>query len=266
MNARKSTILAVLLLLLYYTSYTQQEQRGDSTSQLQERCHITVTSNLENAIVILDGSHVGTTPCSIDTLVQGMHHIKVLHPDIQSWLTEMFDDSLELKLGETKSLSYNFHARFTLTSEPFDATVMLGDSLIGKTPLVMQIPMGSSALRIAKPGFETTSPLLTDMSQSFYSVPLKNVTGDDENNDMFKNTTANNQQRWPLYATGAGTVLSGAIAAYLKVRADNTFADYRATGNPALLSKTNRLDTGAAIALIVTQIQLGLFTYFILSE
>jgi hypothetical protein len=69
-----------------------------------------------------------------------------------------------------------------------------------------------------------------------------------------------------LYVAGAATIIAGATSAYFKLKADNRYSDYIRTGNATSLAEVDRLDTAAGVALAATQISLGLFTYFLLSE
>jgi hypothetical protein len=69
-----------------------------------------------------------------------------------------------------------------------------------------------------------------------------------------------------LYLTGGGAILAGAAAAYFKVKADNANNDYLLAGDPASLSDRNRFDTASGVFLVVTQLSLGLFLAFLMSE
>ena len=230
------------------------------------RCRLAVSSNIHDALVFVDGNPVGTTPCVLDSLSPGRHHLRTLHPDLHNWVTESFDDTVDLAKGGEKAISYTFHTRYTVTSQPFGAMVYSSDSLIGSTPLMLQDHHGLPSLRLEKPGFESAVLSRPEAPGGMMTVSLTRKQGLAEDSPVFRNITPYERTSWPLYLTGTASVLSGVTAAYLKVKADNTYADYRSTGDPALLAKTNRLDRGAAIALIVTEVGLGLFTYFILSE
>lgn len=83
---------------------------------------------------------------------------------------------------------------------------------------------------------------------------------------MLEEATPKKNGTFRLYLTGATAIISGATAAYFKIKADDRYQAYQLRGEQALLSETNRLDAVSAVALIATQVSLGLFTYFILSE
>lgn len=85
---------------------------------------------------------------------------------------------------------------------------------------------------------------------------------------MSAHESASRVERSPvgLYLSGAATVVSGITAAYLKTRANDRQVLYSSTNDPGLLAERNRLDNWSAVALVVTEIAFGLFTYFLLSE
>jgi len=64
---------------------------------------------------------------------------------------------------------------------------------------------------------------------------------------------------------GSAAVL-GTVAAYHKIKADKTYDNYLADGNPQTLSEVNRLDTISGIALGALQINFGVLLYLLLTE
>ena len=69
-----------------------------------------------------------------------------------------------------------------------------------------------------------------------------------------------------LYLTGGGAIFAGAAAAYFKAKADNANDDYLLTRDPAFSSARDRFDTTSGVFLVVTQVSLGLFLAFLMSE
>ncbi len=212
----------------------------------------------------MDGAFVGFAPITIDSIVPGIHILSVQYPDAESWSTESDSDSLNLTAGEHKTLRYTLHRRYTITSSPFGAEVVLGDSVIGTTPMMAAPELAEQSLVLRKPGYESSSIQLS--GNSIVSVPLKSIWQNDANGDSyFKDPDGTGKKHIGLYVSGAATIISGVAAAYLKTRADNSYQRYLSTGERHLLSDTRHLDTAAGIAIVATQIGLGLFTYFILT-
>jgi hypothetical protein len=118
---------------------------------------------------------------------------------------------------------------------------------------------------IRKSGYEQTAIHLAE--DPFVTVSLKKMwQADQENEEYIGQSSVRSSKTVELYITGAATILSGVAAAYFKVKADDRYQHYLRSGDDALLSQTHRLDTAAGVAIAATQVGLGLFTYFILSQ
>jgi hypothetical protein len=87
------------------------------------------------------------------------------------------------------------------------------------------------------------------------------------NPDIFLATSDHGNSRlWMRYAAGATMVVSGIVSAYLKSKSNKDFDSYIATGDPALLNSTHRLDRLAGVSLFVTEISLGALIYLLLAD
>lgn len=233
------------------------------------RTTLTITSNIDSAWVFIDTVLVGRTPFTSDTLTAGLYRIRVLHPDIEDWLTGGIEDTLFLDAGQHRDVHYELNAAVIIHSVPFGADVLVGDSVVGQTPFLLTLDSVASAetVTLQKAGFEPASVAILNGGRHALSIDLKRLWEKDLVPDpIFKDGGGTKDDNIRLYVAGAATVLSGAAAASFKIRADNRYAMYQKTGDPSLLSETRRLDTAAAVALVATQLGLGLFTYFILSE
>lgn len=235
------------------------------SSMTQFYSTLTVQSSPESARVAIDGVPVGFTPCKVDSILPGTHVLTLHHPDVESWLTEPVSDSVRLVSGEHRTLRFDLNRWHIIATSPFGAEVVWGDSIIGTTPLTVSPDLAQHSLLLRKPGYE---PSRIDLSASgVVSVPLKRIWQNDGTDDsIFKTTDGSSKKDLGLYISGAATIIGGVTAAYLKTRADGKYHDYLLTGNRQLLTDTRRLDTAAGIAIVATQIGLGLFTYLILSQ
>ncbi|MBI4535423.1 MAG: PEGA domain-containing protein [Ignavibacteriae bacterium] len=230
-----------------------------------EFASITVQTDIDGAVVIIDSQRVGITPLVIDTLAPGWHRLTILHPDLYNWLAGTVSDSFSVNSGDARTLRYAFEARYLVTSSPYGAEVLIRDSTAGTTPLVLKVDRSIRHVVIRKEGYEDTSVDLRSDHRGILNTNLKKVW-QSETEPGLQDLDHSGPSSLRLYVTGAATVLSGAAAAYFKVKADNKYNQYLQTGDPSLRSETHRLDTASAIALAATQIGLGLFTYFILTE
>jgi len=240
--------------------FAQEQTDSSAVAQISS---LSILADLDSSTVFLNGDSIGVTPLRGLALVPGSYRIKIVPRDATNWLLAPILDSLNLQPSSSKALTYVFTKKLLIISKPSSANVFLEDSLIGATPLVVsnQIP----GLTLRREGFEDAPADITEARRGIVSIDLKKVWRNEGEQSIFSDAR---RERSPLrlYITGATTILAGAASAYFKVKADNSFRDYARTGDPSRLSEVDRLDTSAGIALAVTQISLGLFTYFILTE
>jgi hypothetical protein len=154
-----------------------------------------------------------------------------------------------------------------IVSSPPGAEIILGDSVLGRSPLL--IPEGrisqGTLLWVRLQGYD---PVLTHLAQAergVLRVPLlARPDSSPANDDILQ--TGNGHSSLRLYLTGAGAILAGAATAYFKVKADDRNSDFLLTGNPSLASERNRYDNVSAVLLVATEVSFGLFIAFLLSE
>jgi hypothetical protein len=230
---------------------------------------ITVTTNIDSARLFIDGIFAGTTPLRIDTLTPGTHEVRLVHPEVTSWLTGNLTDTVSLLPGESKELSYTLREWYYLNTVPSGADIYINDSLAGATPMILSsslLPPGTS-LSLMKSGYERAESAPAEFRRGSLILPLVRRAGTEPFNGSIiiqEMPVARNALR--LHLSGASTLFFGAITAYLKIRADKAHEDFLRTQNSAYLSRRDRLDTQAIGAIVITQIALGLFVYFLLSE
>ncbi len=248
-----------------------QTQQPDTLGYMPETS-VAILTNIDSSVVFVDAVRKGLTPLSLSDLTPGTHHLVLQHPDAESWLTSSIADSIRVVSGQPLTLRYRFEPRYLIQSIPFDAEVVLADSVIGRTPLAFSggpslLLDKKTTLTLRKPGYETGTFDMGMAQHGVLSVTLKNLwetNGDQE--AIFRSDNGQISKPLRLTLAIAGTVLSGTAAAYFKIKADDRYLEYRRSGNPDLLAQSQRLDTAAAVAFVATQIGLGLFTYFVLSN
>ncbi len=227
-----------------------------------------IQATIDSAVVLIDGERAGVTPLTIDSISEGQHRVTVLHPDIESWLTGSVTDTVVVRADTMMVIRYDPQSRYFVSSEPDGAGVYAGDSLIGRTPLVLQ-DVGSQevlSLRLRKEGYAEGNPVSVSDSPFLLNTSLQPEWLPERLHDHALLKLDTGPSTTPLYIAGAATVISGTAAAYLKIRADRRYEQYLSTNDPAILSQTQSLDTAAAVALIATQVSVALLAYFLLNE
>jgi hypothetical protein len=173
----------------------------------------------------------------------------------------------------------------SLQSNPEGAEVYEDTVFIGKTPLVrFRVDARNRIFRLfypgvgywgavmeadsvsVRPGMETTS--MVDLTvPSAYGPRREYVPTTETNPDLFLAASDHGNSRlWMGYAAGATMVISGFLSAYIKTKSNKDFDSYVATGDPGLLSSTQRLDRLAGVSLFVTEISLGTLIYLLLTD
>ena len=217
------------------------------------KVHLTIISDIENVNIFIDDSLAGTGKNINAILSKGRHKIFALE-NSDRWESKTFIDSLNITDCNDITLQYNFSDKVLLNTEPQDVYVFSNDSLIGYTPLL--IPMELNNIRLEKNGFESK---IIGYSDFGINRPVKlNYVGEYDDGNFFDKT---------LFKILIGTMVAlGATTAYLKLEADDKFAEYKITGDPALLEQTNRLDTLSAVTFVALQINFGAIIYFFLVD
>lgn len=255
--------MKILFCSLFFLSITVfgQEKADTLAPNILRAAPITIKTDIDGARVFVDGDSLGTTPLTV-SLEPGRHYLKIISPDVENWLSPPVTDSISVIAASPQTLQYSVTPNILILTSPSGAEVFAGDSLIGTTPLVVK---NGLSLKLHKQGFEDTTMEAVNGRRGVLSIPLKKEwqSGAEEST-----LTDASEKRSPLklYLSGAAAILAGATTAYFKVKADNAYSDYLQTGQTNSLSQTNRLDTAAGISLAATELSLGLFTYFMLSD
>ncbi len=253
----------LFLALFVFSVFTSAAGRTADTLGQTSTTSISIDTNPQGAVVFINGDSVGISPVTVTGIPAGKVRIRILPPDFKNWLAEPVIDSLSIQEGTTVSRSYGLARKHLILTSPSGAQVLLGDSVVGLTPLVIRGDW--KHMEVRKKGY-ASAPLDGIMPErGIISLNLKESwDGEPSESPIISSDEDGSSLR--LYLSGAATILSGATAAYFKVKADNKYSDYLRSGSNSALDEVNRLDTAAAIALVATQVSMGLFTYFILSE
>ena len=230
----------------------------DSTATMR------ITTAPSGATIILDSSSLGTTPLEVKNILPGVHILHYIHPEKNSWLHPSIEESLIVKNGQHVERDIHFPLVYHITSDPFGASVIENDSIIGKTPMILSTPSGLTSITLTKNGYENAAAVLPSAGGEVHvqMEAQKNISGNTSDllmNDRTKNSTH-------AYIVSGAAVVSGVVAAYFKIKADGRYADYRNTGDTGILTEVHRFDTISGVALVSCQASLILLSYLLLSK
>lgn len=257
----KVKTIIVVLLVAVCTGHTQPEI---SAGRLEIR------ADVDSALVVLGDSLVGRTPYVADSLSPGVYRVRVLHPDITSWLAAVVSDTVRIAAGESRTLLYTLRSQLQVLSSPGEAGVFTNDTLAGLTPLLISPERlsGDSLLTLKKAGFADLRADPRDAVEGILRVrliPNGNISPV-EISPFLAETDGVGSRTTRLYLSAGATIVSGIFAAYFKTLADDRQAQYVETGDVSLLIQRHRFDTSAAIALVTAQAAFALFCSILLGD
>jgi hypothetical protein len=224
---------------------------------------LTVTADPPGAYVYLDSTVIGTAPVTGYPVSPGAHRLRCTDLPPDSWSPgPAAAESVFIRPGDTLRCTLVVERVYHVVTEPGGARVMEGDSVIAVTPCFLGDRVRGKALVVRSPGCEDELLVLPGRSGSVF-LPLHSCQV-----PPVSPLVTESQQRnlTPVYLSAGSAILSGAVAAYFKTRADSYYSDYRSTGDAALLEKIHRYDTIAGVALVASQVSLGFLAYLLLSK
>lgn len=225
---------------------------------------LVIRSDIDSAVVILDGTMIGTTPVTRSGVSPGGHALRILHPDLQNWNASVIADSIEIGPGEHLEKQYHFERQYMLQTNPSGAEVILGSRVIGMTPLVVRPGEGDSIVQIRKPGYASGTVMFADADRGHLWVSM--VRDPDATITDGIVTTTGGSSALPIVLSGVSSVVAGGFSAYFKVQADQAYGEYLLSGDPLKLAQTRKLDNVAGIALAASQMYFALFSYLLITQ
>jgi len=227
------------------------------------RSSLVVESSIPGVRVFLDTMFVGLAPLTDSLVDTGTHTLRFVHPEGNSWLHPAVIETLNVPPSSALRREVHFPPCYHVDSEPSGARVRYADSLLGETPLYVVLH-GEGLLRLSLDGYSDVS-LPLDPGRSDMYVPLSLLPGTSPIRSPFL-SYEQSKSSTPIVLAAGATVLSGALAAYCKIKADGYYSDYQQTGNVRLLDDVRRFDAEAAVSLATSQISLLVLSYLLFSR
>jgi len=217
------------------------------------KSYLTIDTDLNSAMIFIDDSLVTESNHYESDLDTGYYKITVLE-NSDRWNAQRFVDYIYLNDCAEKKLFYSASKNIYLDSNPQDAYVFMGDSLIGSTPLFLDSEIKGIILR--KTGYSDINFENGFISNNI-NIDLQFIG--QQKQEKFISSTA--------FKILAGTAIAlGAVTAYYKLKADDKFDEYHFSGDQELLDQTRRFDVISGITFTAMQINLGFILYKFLTE
>ncbi len=242
---------ALLLLTLAIPVSAQEADTANRNDTLSS--WLTVHANHAGCRAYLDDSLLGRTPLDSVPVAPGRHRLTCAPPDSFDWISSPVSDSIECLPGKLLLKTIQFPRFAYVSSQPDGATASDHDtSELGRTPLWIPVSEAPHPVRLLKTGYK---PAMLEVIRDTLVVleadgSLSGIGGEDVL------STAGSRSGVPVYLTAGAAVLTGAVAAYFKIRADHMYGDYLSSGDGGTLETIHRYDRISGIALAACEINL----------
>ena len=232
----KLLINIFFLISFPFSSFAQECETG-----------IIINSDVPSFVVTINDSLEFNNQSKIQ-LGEGFYKITVKE-NSNRWNPKSFSDSFQLDSCETKQLNFNFLSETLIDSDPQDVQVIVGDSLLGYTPLIL--PGNFDRIVLKKSGY-AEKEILNDQRMSKINVTLDFV------GEMKKESFFDKSISKILFGS---MIALGATSAYYKIKADHNYDEYLRTGDVKYKDRTSQYDLISGITFGFTQINFGYLIY-----
>jgi len=242
MNLLNKVILCLVIILASISLFAQ----GNTSN-------IIIQTNVDSAGLFFDNEFIGTGNNFQVQKEKGVYIITLVE-NLNDWNAEVIFDTIFTEDNQEIIKTINFNNEIVVNTNPEDVVVIESDSLVGFTPLLIEA--GFKDLKLEKPDY--TSEYVTSNQISEGEIPQLDYIGQPPSKQFYGST---------LFSILLGTaVVLGATTAYLKLEADNTFEEYKITGDENLIEKVNHYDSISAVTFVAMELNVGFLIYFFLSN
>jgi hypothetical protein len=262
----------LIILFSLFDQLVATAQVNDSTTAIngtpslyQRTATISLRSQLSGIKVFVDTIFFRVIPTESQLIAEGRHIFRFIHPDSTNWLYPAITETVVIHSSEHLERTVEFPHLYYIASNPYGATVRYHNTIIGTTPLILSAIPDKNLITMSKDGFEEVITVLpTDGNEvNVVLKPLKNFS-ESRSSIFLRNDQENNST--PIYLSSGTAIASGVAAAYLKIRADRYYHDYRQTGDGGTLKRVRKLDIASGISLAVSEISIFTLCYLFLSR
>ena len=243
MKFNKEIFLLLILTPLFYSSLYSQDCK----------VKVIIKTDLDSSLIFINNNFAGKGMIETELGI-GNYLVTAAEPSVL-WDAKKISDTLKIRnCDEQRFIYLKLNNGFYLRTDPQDAYVYSKDSLLGFSPLY--IPGYFNSLELKKPGYENVA-LSTNTMSSDKIVKLNYIGIPNGKNffekDLFKILLG-------------GIIVLGSATAYYKLKADDKFSQYQATGNGEYLNQTRKYDLISGITMGALEINFGVLLYYFLGD
>lgn len=221
----------------------------------------------ENAEVYSDTVLIGHTPLIDIKLKEGEHALKFINPRSGKYWQNS-NETIKFDLRSDSTFSVNFKYFYYFETEPFNASVISSDTLMGHTPLRIftEFKLTDNIIFRKNNYYDFVFNISDYNSETGAKVKMKSKGKVSLNEGVYKNkgTQFNSQRNLPaIIGLGLASVSAAYFTYDFKSEGNKAYDEYLLTGNQSKLDESSSQDTYFIISLLVMQAALGGLVYFL---
>ena len=235
-----------------------------SSGDVSDWIHVRVSTNARNALLFADSTYLGRVNAEYFAVSTRTQNLRLTLEDANTWSVPPIETALRAEPGDSLEIDLRFPYRYRIESVPFGANVHLERGsewiFLGSTPLLhtSTAPL-KDPLVIERAGFavERLSPGVDVWNR--HLIMLEPSAEVDPTAAQVDWRPPRQRKAWIDYAALGTALVAGAVAVHYKFKADDLYATYQETADPALRDDIHAYDVRSGVAFGVMQGGLGLF-------
>lgn len=229
-----------------------------------DHINVRISTNARNALLFADSNYVGRVPAEYFAVPAQTRQLRLTLEEANTWSVPPIETDLQAAPGDSIEIEMRFPYRYRVESVPFGADVHLERGsewiFLGSTPLLHTAaePL-KDPLVVQRAGFavERVSPGSDVWNR--HLVMLDPSAEVDPTAAQVDWRPPRQRRAWIDYVALGTAVVAGAVAVHYKFKADDLYATYQETADPALRDDIHAHDVRSGVAFGVMQGGLGLF-------
>ncbi len=239
-----SNFLLIVTLILFFNNLLNGQNC---------KSRVFIKTDIDSSLIYLNHKFVGKGDVNLE-LEKGFYNITAREP-INRWNAEVLNNIISVQgCNEYKIINLKFKNLFYLQTNPTDAFIYSGDSLIGHTPMFISTDVKNLILK--KTNYKELPITLNSFDDN--KIFNLNYSGEPNKVSFFKRNI------FKFFIGGIVTL--GAVSAYFKLKADDYFTQYQNTGDNSYLNQTRKYDLISGITFGALQINFGMLIYYFLTD
>jgi len=267
---RMRSLFIMFIFIAFSNSYSQTDSTEVTASEVTDSLasfSVNLLSLPDNAEVYNDTVLIGATPVLNYQMKEGNYKLKFVNPGSgKFWQNSNQIIDLHLKADTTISAAFRYFYYFD--SDPFNASVISNDTLLGLTPLRLLNEYKITGNIIFRK--ENYQDLVFNISDYDFGTGLKvNMRSKGKirtNDEVYKDkgTQFNTSRNLPVISgLGAVSIAAGFFTYNFKKKGNSAYDEYLLTGSQEKLDESKENDTYFVISLVLMQAALGGLIYFL---